>query len=176
MAYFSVPDSVARIGEEVFNGCIALKRIKVSGKNNTYDSRKNCNAIIHTATNTLIAGCKNTIIPDTVSQIGNGAFAGCEGLSSISIPDSVKNIGSSAFSGCDGLTSITIPDSVTHIGDEAFWGCSGLRSITIPATVAHIGNRTFYSCNALSEIHIPAGNYDQFKKLLPDLDCELIED
>ncbi|MBQ6209968.1 MAG: leucine-rich repeat protein, partial [Prevotella sp.] len=72
-----------------------------------YDSRNNCNAIIETSTNTLISGCKNTSIPNSVTTIGDGAFHGCSGLTSITIPNSVTTIGDGAFHGCSGLTSIT---------------------------------------------------------------------
>ena len=60
------------------------------------------------------------LIPDSVTEIGRGAFRGCTGLTSIVIPDSVTKIGEYAFGGCTGLTSIVIPDSVTEIGDDAF--------------------------------------------------------
>lgn len=74
-----------------------------------YDSRGNCNAIIETATNTLIYACKNTVIPNTVTKIGEDAFAYCVALKSIEIPNSVTDIKSGAFSGCSGLTSVVIP-------------------------------------------------------------------
>ena len=76
------------------------------------------------------------IIPDYVTGIGNYAFYGCSGLTSITIPDSVTSIGYSAFSGCSGLTSITIPDGVTSIGSHAFYGCSSLTSITYLGSMA----------------------------------------
>ena len=94
-----------------------------------YDSRDNCNAIIEKSSNTLIAGCKNSIIPNSVTSIGDRAFLGCSGLTSITIPNSVTSIGDWAFADCNGLTSITIPNSVTSIGGSAFSRCSGLTSI-----------------------------------------------
>jgi len=77
----------------------------VASGNPIYDSRDNCNAIIETATNKLVVGCMNTTIPDSVSEIGEDAFSGCSGLSSINIPDSVSVIGTRAFLGCRGLTT-----------------------------------------------------------------------
>ena len=174
----TIPKSVTSIGEYAFLNCSGLTTIIVEKGNTTYDSRENCNAIIETAKNTLIAGCKNTFIPNSVTsigevafygykgltsitipnsvtRIGNGAFYGCKGLTSITIPNSVTSIGSYAFKYCSGLTSITIPNSVSSIGDGAFEGCSGLTSITIPNSLTSIGSETFLNCSGLTSITIP---------------------
>jgi len=127
----------------------------VDSKNSVYDSRANCNAIIETKTNELILGCKITVIPNSVTSIGDYAFFSCDGLTSITIPNSVTSIGDHAFQGCDGLASITIPSSVTSIGDYAFYYCDGLTSITIGNSVTSIGDYAFYSCNGLTSITIP---------------------
>lgn len=102
----TIPDSVTSIGEDVFCACFSLASVKVEKGNPIYDSRGNCNAIIETATNTLIVGCQNTIIPNNVSCIGECAFLRCSTLSSIAIPNSVTNIGVSAFFNCFTLTEI----------------------------------------------------------------------
>jgi hypothetical protein len=119
----TIPNSVTSIGGSASYGCSGLTSIVVEAGNTVYDSRDNCNAIIKTETNELVAGCKNTVIPNTVTSIGSLAFYGCSGLTSITIPNSVTSIGSRAFSGCSGLTSITIPNSVTSIGHSAFCDC-----------------------------------------------------
>ncbi len=148
----TIPNSVTNIGKSPFNGCDGLTSIKVDNNNKKYDSRNNCNAIIETSTNTLITGCKNTVIPNSVTSIGFSAFSCLFTLTSITIPNSVTSIGDGAFSCCFSLTSITIPNSVTSIGDAAFDGCSGLTSITIPNSMTSIGNSAFYGCSGLTSI------------------------
>ena len=147
-----IPNSVVSIGNGVFGYCYELTGIVVAAGNATYDSRGNCNAIIETNTNTLVAGCKSTVIPGTVTSIGNNAFDGCSGLTSIAIPNTVTSIGNYAFSDCSGLTSIEIPNSVTSMGDHAFSDCSGLTSIEIPNSVTSIGNYAFFECSGLQSI------------------------
>ena len=111
-----------------------------------YDSRDNCNAIIKKATNTLIVGCQNTIIPNSVTSIGSYAFSGCSGLTSITIPNIVTSIGEFAFADCSSLTSIVIPEGVTNIGESAFSHCSVLSSVIIPESVTSIGSLAFWGC------------------------------
>ena len=122
----TIPESVTSIDFGIFLGCSGLTSIVVKDGNRVCDSRNNCNAIIATATNTLFVGCKNTIIPNTITSIGDGAFNGCTGLTSITIPESVTSIGDYSFKDCTGLTSVTIPNSVTSIGDGAFTGVQNI--------------------------------------------------
>ena len=173
-----IPNSVKSIGSSTFQGCLDLTSIIVDSGNSKYDSRNSCNAIIETASNTLIVGCKNTTIPNSVTSIGEGAFQecsvltnvdipnsvmsisswafnGCSSLTSMTIPSSVTSIGSSAFSGCSSLTSIDIPNSVTRIRDGVFEGCSNLTSVTIPSSVTIIGSSAFSGCSSLTSVTIP---------------------
>lgn len=138
----NIPSSVTNIGARAFYGCSNLTSISVDEGNPVYDSRDNCNAIIKTGTNTLVVGCKTTVIPNSVTSIGNYAFYGCESIYSIAIPESVTNIGNYAFGGT-GLTSLIIPNSITNIGIGAFVCCSQLNSITIPEGLANVGDYAF---------------------------------
>ena len=148
----TIPNSVTSIGSSAFTGCSGLTSITVENDNQYYDSRNNCNAIIRKSTNTLIAGCKNTIIPNDVTTIADDVFYRCDGLTSVTIPNSVTSIGNSAFGFCSGLTSVTIPNSVTSIGRSAFNYCRGMTSITIPNSVTSIGDHAFYNCRSLTTI------------------------
>ena len=164
----TIPNSVTSIGNYAFISCESLTSMMVESGNTVYDTRENCNAIIETASKTLIAGCQSTTIPNSVTSIGGSAFYGCSSLTSLTIPNSVTSIGSSAFSDCSSLTSITIPNSVTSIGSSAFSDCSSLTSITIPNSVTTVGDYAFYKCSSLTSITIPnsvttVGDYAFYK-------------
>ena len=147
-----IPAGLMFVGDNAFTECSGLTSLVVESGNSVYDSRNNCNAIIETASNTLIAGCKNTKIPTSVTSIEDWAFYGCSGLTSIDIPSSVTCIGNNAFRCCYDLTSVAIPSSVNSIGDFAFQGCSDLTSIEIPYSVTNIGNWAFYGCSSLTSV------------------------
>ena len=148
----NIPSSVVSVSGNTFGYC-NLDGFTVEPGNSVYDSREECNAIIATATNELIAGCRNTVIPPTVTSIGEDAFKGCQGLTSIVLPESVVSIGDGAFSFCYGLTgSLTIPNSVTTIGAGAFFYCNALNgTLTIGKSVAFIGDYAFRNCSGFTE-------------------------
>ena len=154
----TIPSSVTNIGERAFYGCSSLSSLVVEIGNTIYDSRDNCNAIIETATNTLIAGCGNTTIPSGVTSIGTYAFHSCTSLTSITIPNSVTSIGNYAFLDCISLISISIPNSITSIGNYALHNCRSLTSITIPNSVTSIGFNAFSNCSSLSSLVVEIGN------------------
>ena len=143
----TIPSSVIAIGMNPFCGCHA--NLKNESKAFIYEHN-----ILFNRDKTVIISYRakeaNYVIPDSVTGIGNGAFSGCDSLTSINIPDSVTSIGWWAFSGCDSLTSINIPDSVTTIGNRAFSGCKSLKSINIPNSVTSIGYCAFEECDYLS--------------------------
>ena len=148
----SIPDSATEIGSGAFADCSHLTTIRVDERNPRYCS---WNGILVSKDGKELhsfPGGKggNNAIPYGVTSIGDAAFYGCSGLTSISIPDSVTKIGSHAFSFCTRLTSISIPASVTHIGERAFSCCSGLTSISIPDSVTKIGSHAFSFCTGLT--------------------------
>ena len=145
------------ISGNTFTSSPNIQNITVDDKNPFYDSRGNCNAIIETSTNKMVFGGCDTVIPNSVTSIGQYAFQNRTGLTSITIPNSVTSIGQSAFYYCSGLTSITIPNSVTSIGQYAFQNCTGLTSITIPDSVTSIGYGAFNSCSGLTSVTIGSG-------------------
>ena len=161
----TIPTSVTSIGESAFSYCSSLTSIVVESSNTMYDSRENCNAIIETASNTLIAGCQSTTIPNSVTSIGESAFRGCSSLTSVTIPNSVTSIVESAFRGCSSLTSVTIPNSVTSIGEDAFQACSSIADIYCYATTPPVcdDDNTFSGVSKRCNVHVPAGTITNYQ-------------
>ncbi|MBQ2123518.1 MAG: leucine-rich repeat domain-containing protein [Bacteroidaceae bacterium] len=153
-----IGNNVTSIGESAFSACNALESIIVDEENTVYDSRQGCNAIIETSSNTLVHGCQSTIIPNSVTSIGYGAFYECSSLTSVVIPNSVTTIWDKAFWGCSSLTSVEIPNSVTGIGSSAFKDCSSLTSVEIGNSVTFIGNYAFEDCSSLTSIAVAEDN------------------
>lgn len=150
-----IPRMVLNIGEGAFSDCAGLNEIRVDENNEAYDSRSNCNAIIRISTNTLVAGCSSTVIPDTVDIIGASAFRGHKELKSVLIPESVAKIGESAFYGCTGLTEISVPANVKSIGNGAFSYCTGLIGVSLPTDITSISEKVFSYCECLTDVSIP---------------------
>ncbi len=155
----TIPSSVSKMEKTPFPGCSELTTIIVDPDNTLFDSRDNCNAIIESSTNILMTGCKNTIIPNNVTSIGNHAFYGCSDLISLTIPSSVTSLGEYVFMNCSKLNSITIPSSVTSIGYHAFSGCSGLTSVTVEWDHPLAVSENIFENVSLSQatLYVPAG-------------------
>ena len=151
----TLPNSLTKIGIYAFRGCTGLGTITVGSGNSRYDSRDNCNSIIDTETNTLIVGCKNSVIPNSITSIGDSAFYDCSELTELTLPNSLTSIGDFAFHGCSGLTELALPNSLTIIGDSAFKDCSGLNELALPNSVTSIGQSAFYGCGGLTELTLP---------------------
>ena len=176
----TIPNSVNSIAYDAFFGCVGLTSFVIDKGNTMYDSRDNCNAIIETGSNTLIWGCSNTIIPNSVTSIGNYAFQVCEGLTSVNIPEGVTSIGEGAFDRCSNLKIVSIPRSVTYIGSCAFAFSEGF-SLTdfycyaenVPETEYDLfGDRpTSFFYHELphesATLHVPAVSIEKYKATEP---------
>ena len=164
----TIPSSITSIGTLIFKNCDKLASISVEASNSIYDSREDCNGIIEKETNKLICGCQNTIIPNSVTSIGENAFNHCNSLVSIIIPNSVIEIGNFAFRNCTNIQTpiynkhifaylpnsyegeYTIPYGISTIAGGAFNNCTLLTNIVIPDTVIDIGKFAFKNCNNLT--------------------------
>lgn len=146
--------NVSKIGSRMFAGCPNLMSIVVEEGNKKYDSRENCNAIVETATNTLVCGTENSTIPSTVTAIGGSAFAET-GLKNLVIPEGIKSIQISAFEGCQNLESVVLPNSLNGMGYNVFRK-SGLTSIVIPEGITSLPDGTFSECKNLKSVTLPS--------------------
>ena len=169
----TIPKSVTSIGDYVFQNCSSLSSIIVEAGNKYYDSSNNCNAIIKTSSKTLIAGCKNTIIPNYITSIGTGAFNGCSGMTHLNIPNSVTSIGVYALKGCSGMSILKIGKGVTTFGQGCFEGCVNLTDVYCYATTApNISANTMWGPFARTPIenfilHVPAGCKESYTVVEP---------
>lgn len=163
----TIPNTVTRIGVAAFGACNNLKGITVDETNTQYTS---IDGILYQKWEgeyilLQYVGMENSFtIPDFVTDIGSGAFAGYCNLTTIIVPNTVTHIGDLAFSGCSSLSSITIPNSITYIGRATFSGCNGLTSIILPSSITSIGESAFSNCDNLTSVTIPnsviqLGNY-----------------
>ncbi|MBQ6209931.1 MAG: leucine-rich repeat domain-containing protein [Prevotella sp.] len=126
-----IPRLVTSIGQRTFSHCQNIRTMRVEEGNSVYDSRDNCNAIILTAENKLLYGCKNTSIPETITAIGEYAFEGHTGLVAIAIPAAVAAIGEGAFTGCTGLTSVTSRIATPYAIDDSVFSAQTYQTATL---------------------------------------------
>ena len=133
---------IRTIGDEAFIYC-QISRLSVEEGNTTFDSRNDCNAIMETATNTLVLGCENTTIPEDCEIIGTRAFGFMSAMTELIVPNSVRVIGARAFNKNKSLTRIVLGENVETIGDNAFFWCFSLQEITWNEKLKTIGKMAF---------------------------------
>ncbi len=164
-----ISSELSSLGECVFSGCNGVNSVIVDDDNQMYESQGS-NAIIEKETQKLIFGCKNTIIPNGVVEIGEEAFFDVD-IKKISIPSTVKSIGNNAFNLCRSLEEVSLPEGVETVGANAFANCEAISTIELPNSMKNFGESIFYGCkglqNVVSYIEDPEeiqesvfGNYD----------------
>ena len=151
----NIPSSVTKIGYGVFRFA-GTATPTITCSSSAYTVINNC--LVEDATNSVIAGFANSIIPESVTAIGRCAFQGCTGLTNITIPESVTNIDIHAFADCTRLVSITLPSTLTKINEGVFSGCSRLNNVVLPSTVTSVGKLAFYGCIGLEKITFGASS------------------
>lgn len=175
----TIGNTVTSVGSGAFAGCTGLTAITVAEGNPVYHSNGNC--LIETSSKTLVAGCKESVIPadGSVTAIGRLAFYKCTELEAVALPEcilsvgvsafegctalasldlgKVKSIGNSAFLNCTALQAVTIPDSVETMGVYAFSGCTGMTAVAMGNSLATIANSAFANCTALTDVNIGTG-------------------
>ena len=161
----TIPANVTSIGKEVFEFCDSLEEIQIDADNATFDSRNNCNAIIESATNTLILGFVKTVIPEGIETIGAYAFSGAKALTHITIPKSVTEIKEGAFSACYYLST------VIFCGTKADWQAITMeeyereelenvlkyhalvKTEEVPATCVKDGTAAYWTCSICNKMY-----------------------
>ncbi len=155
-----IPASVTKIEGRAFDHCNSLKSITVSPDNSCYSS---LNGVLFNKDKTRLiqypAGKEENAysVPESVTEIGEGAFGLCKRLTAITIHDGVTEIGDWAFAKCKGLKNITIPDNVVFIGDGLFYICESLESVTVSGPVMEIGCYVFAHCSKLKSVYYKSG-------------------
>ena len=158
--------SVTSIEDRAFAYCSRLEEIIVDEGNTVYDSRNDCNALIKTSDNTLLIGCKGTVIPSSVKVLAEGAFRGCAELKNIEIPEGVTTIGASTFRGCTGLESVTLPSTISSIGTYAFSAFDevyNLTTVTVGMTNPVTITSSVFPNRANSTLYVPKGSKAAYK-------------
>ena len=200
----NIPASVTKIYPSAFQGN-NLETVVVSAANTVYDSRDNCNAIIETATNTLVVATPGMTFPAGVTKVGPSAYYNNWNFPNIVIPEGVTEIGSSACASMySGLKSIQLPNSLTTIGDGALCNNTAITTITLGSNLVSMGNNVFrntpkladvncyadpatltwtnyesteyFMSNKQTKFHVPAGYLEVWQSLFPDINATYVGD
>ena len=153
----TIPASVTEVGEKAFFNCDSLTEINVESQSTCFASLA---GVLCNKDKTILLQCPGGIagsytIPDSITEIGEGAFYHCTHITGVSIPGSVTSIGKNAFYNCAGLIEIVVPDSVLSIGETALKGCTALTSATLPNGITEIPFGLFSECSTLTRVTIP---------------------
>ncbi len=137
--------------------CSSLKTVTVDESNKAYSSE---DGVLYDKTKNRLITVPQAFegylsIPQSVTEIGQGAFKGCSSLVGITVPGGVKTIADSAFANLDSLEKAVLSEGIISIGNNAFHSCTALKSVTLPPSVTSVGDCAFHSCSALESIYIP---------------------
>lgn len=151
----NIPSNIKRIKGGAFRGCTMLSSIEVEAGNPVYDSHDHCNAVIETATNSLIVGCGRTVVPHDVSVIGAGAFEKIPLSAVLSIPEGIERIEGMAFGGCMNIEMVILPRSLRKLACNAFFLCKNLSLVRILSHNLVSSGFAFSDCNSLKYVELP---------------------
>ncbi|MCR5851199.1 MAG: leucine-rich repeat protein [Bacteroidaceae bacterium] len=184
MTSIKIPSTLQSLGNESFS-CSNMKTIVVDERNQYLNSYDNCNAIIETATNTILYGCINTVLPKNTTKIGAYAFTECRWTEYV-IPEGIVDIGNSAFWCNRQLTLISLPSTLQNItGQNIFSQCDKLKtvichSLTPPISQYGIGfpnsgkDMTLYVPKNTKEAYEKANAWKNFGNII-ELDDQQLE-
>lgn len=156
-----IPATLTTMFDNPFQNCLDLASIVVEEGNPRYDSRDNCNGIIETGTNTLVTAGPATVIPQTVTRLGEMVFGYRTDLTSFDVPDNIIEVQRNAFYECTKLQSVTIPNSVEKIGQGVFCYCYALKTVKIGSGIKNLGPGIFYYCYNLTDLYVNATTVPQ---------------
>ncbi len=145
---------IGQCGDNAFFGVNRDRELVIAGEGTTYSSYEvdDLGIVIW---DFWVDGFDTVVVDEGITRLGESAFQDMVNITAITLPDSLLEIGQDAFEGCEGLSSVVIPDRVTTIDDGAFWCCYNLGKVTLGKAVAYIGDQAFRECRALTNIVIP---------------------
>ena len=171
---FTVPASVTYIGERIFVGCSSLASLKVEEGNAVYDSRNDCNAIIKTESDELLAASLNTVIPEGIKKIYDSVFSGRKDLIHVVLPEGLETLGNWVFSGCTNLQSLSFPSTMKDYGEYTISGVTTLRQLIINAREAPANRFRNFFWGVPDEFdiyqftwYVPKGTRETYVKSIP---------